>query len=78
MGAGLAPMLGSLSHGPAGGSGGAGGSDDSVVATGSIGWGWTVPVIALVLAMTVGGVLLDQVLRRRIELSVRLRDAEFE
>ena len=72
MGAGLAPMLGPLSHGPGGG------SDDSVVATGSIGWGWTVPVIGVVLAMTVGGVLLDQVLRRRVELSVRLRDAEFE
>jgi|GEM_PF-6019933 len=84
MGAGLAPMLGSLNHGPAGDSGGSGGSGgtgasgDSVVAAGSIGWGWTVPVIALVLAMTVGGVLLDQALRRRIELSVRLRDAEFE
>lgn len=72
MGAGLSPMLGPLSRGPAGGSG------DSVVAAGSIGWGWTVPVIGVVLAMTVGGVLLDQVLRRRVELSVRLRDAEFE
>ena len=48
------------------------------MAAGSIGWGWTVPVIGVVLAMTVGGVLLDQVLRRRVELSVRLRDAEFE
>ena len=34
--------------------------------------------MALVLAMTVGGVLLDQLLRRPLELSVRLRDAEFE
>ena len=87
MGAGLAPMLGSLNHGPAGAGavGGAGGvagafgsAGDSVVATGSIGWGWTVPVATLALVMTVGGVLLDQVLRRRLELSVRLRDAEFE
>jgi hypothetical protein len=84
MGAGLSPMLGSFSHGQAGGSGGAGGAGgsavpgDSVVATGSIGWGWAVPVVTVVLAMTVAGVLLDQLLRRRIELSVRLRDAEFE
>jgi hypothetical protein len=49
-----------------------------VVASGSIGWGWAVPVVTVVLAMTVAGVLLDQLLRRRIELSVRLRDAEFE
>ncbi|MEY9928178.1 putative ABC transport system permease protein [Catenulispora sp. GP43] len=72
MGAGLSPLLGPLDRGPAGG------SADSIVATGSIGWGWTVPVVAAVLAMTVGGVLLDQMLRRPIELSVRLRDAEFE
>ncbi|MEY9909071.1 putative ABC transport system permease protein [Catenulispora sp. MAP12-49] len=75
MGAGLSPLLGSRSRGPAGGAGGTG---DSVVATGSIGWDWAVPVVAVVLAMTVGGVLLDQMLRRPIELSVRLRDAEFE
>lgn len=92
MGAGLSPLLGSFSNGPAGASAASGGATagaagstgaagavtDSVVATGSIGWGWTVPVVAVVLAMTVGGVLLDQLLRRRIELSVRLRDAEFE
>jgi putative ABC transport system permease protein len=84
MGAGLAPMLGSLNHGPAGAAGAAGtagavgDAGDSVVATGSIGWGWTVPVVSVALAMTVGGVLLDQLLRRRMELSVRLRDAEFE
>ena len=72
MGAGLAPLLGPLDQGPGGASG------DSVVATGSIGWGWTVPVVAVVLAMTVGGVLLDQLLRRRMELSIRLRAAEFE
>ena len=72
MGAGLSPLLGSLNRGPGGG------DDGSVVAAGSIGWGWTVPVVVLVLAMTVGGVLLDQLLRRPPELSVRLRDAEFE
>ncbi|MFL6117395.1 MAG: hypothetical protein ACJ786_39495 [Catenulispora sp.] len=71
MGAGLAPLLGPLDRGAAG-------PGDSVVATGSIGWGWTVPVATVVLGLTVGGVVLDQVLRRRWELSVRLRAAEFE
>ncbi|GAA1992270.1 hypothetical protein [Catenulispora subtropica] len=72
MGAGLSPMLGPLDRGAASGPGA------SVVATGSIGWGWTAPVAAVVLGLTVAGVLLDQALRRRAELSVRLRDAEFE
>ncbi|OLE28905.1 MAG: hypothetical protein AUG49_01070 [Catenulispora sp. 13_1_20CM_3_70_7] len=71
MGAGLAPLLGPLDRG-------ASGTGASVVATGSIGWGWTVPVASVVLGLTVGGVVLDQVLRRRWELSVRLRAAEFE
>ncbi|MFD0638130.1 hypothetical protein ACFQ9X_47860 [Catenulispora yoronensis] len=93
MGVGLSPLLGSLDRGAAtGASGGSGasaasaasaasdlaGTASSVLATGSIGWSWTVPVVAVVLGLTVAGVLLDQVLRRRTELSVRLRDAEFE
>ena len=75
----MASVLGALKHGPAaaGGAAATAGTESSVLAAGSIGWGWTVPVAALALVMTVGGVLLDQLLRRRMELSVRLRDAEF-
>jgi hypothetical protein len=78
MGAGLAPMLGPLDRGAVPDGVGTSGAGTSVVATGSIGWGWTAPVVAVVLALTVAGVLLDQVLRRGTTLSVRLRDAEFE
>ena len=66
----LSPLLGPLTHG--------GGTTRSVLSTDSIGLTWALPALAFVLLLTSLGLVADLVVRRREDLSVRLRVAEYE
>jgi putative ABC transport system permease protein len=70
----LAPLLGPLIRGAGAGFDGHG----SILATGSVGVGWAVAPVMVALGIAAAGILLDLLLWRGAELSVRLRGAEYE